>query len=213
MTADVTTTVPPDNPACTAERHTAKQDTYRQGCRCARTVAAHEAWRVRIRTDREAALAHHRATGQCGARTHDSRRAYSTMGCRCPLSKKLYDEWVDRKPKRVRRDPISEATDWRVVVGRSGLMMLLAGYPDEPTFGERMVADIRLTAIRVPDGPRISRPLTVIEIAERLGTADRSIHRMRRVRKQLRANRHLRRLRDVQRKAERVARAIERKRG
>lgn len=198
-----------DDVHCKAELHTPTNQSWRAGCRHPGAIAAHDRWKTARAAVRESALARWRLTGECAAANHDTRYAYSEHGCRCDLAVKLDRAWKARKPKvqRVRNEKMQTV---QLMVGHSSLMMLLAGVPDRPTMGEIMAADIRLQRVRVPNGPSRWRSLTVIEIAGRLGVADRTINRMRKERLRLRSDRHLRRLAEVRAKAERVQRAVQR---
>lgn len=195
---------------CTARRHSATNESWKIGCRCPGAVRVHLEWNAETGRRREAAIAAWHRTGECAAPSHDTRYAYMTHGCRCDLAIKLDREWKARKPKRTRvRSDTFETV--QLVVGRSSLMMLLAGYPDDPTPGEIMAADIRLQTVRAPNGPWRWRRLTVIEIAERLRVDERQIFRLRRERDRLRKARHRRRLSEVQRKVARAAAAPSRR--
>jgi hypothetical protein len=202
-------TIAPTNPQCRGELHSATEYAWTRRCRCKGALSAHEQAKARRREARRKVVAHFESTGECTASSHDSRRAYTDLGCRCPLAVKLNDAWVARKPKKTTRLELF-VDGRRLVVGRISLMMLMHGYPDNPTPGERIVASLKLSQRIVSDGPRTWRHLTRAEVGERIGVNDRTIYRYKRTVDKLRAERHLRRLADVQRKAERVQRAIER---
>jgi hypothetical protein len=200
---------------CKGRVHSATDFAWHEGCRHPGALAAHEEALAGNRRDRAAAIEHWRRTGECGARLHDSRRAYDKLGCRCELATKLQREWEHRKRTptgNVGRMPLYGASR-RLTVGRINLMLLLTGIQDQPTAGERAVAAHVLSRRIVSDGPYAWRHLHANEIGDRLGVTERTVHRYRRAFKTLRGERHLRRLADVRAKAERVARAIERGRG
>jgi hypothetical protein len=188
---------------CKARRHTATNDAYRHGCRCEPAIAAHQRHLDAVREERNEVFRTFYRTGECTARSHNTRHANHVFGCQCPRALELADQSLNRA---------SRATDHKIrklrpVVDQGNLLLLLAGVKDNPTAGEYMAADIRLQRVRVPDGPLLSRPLTTMEISERLGVHNRIIFRVRKDRLELRARRAERRLADVRAKAARVARA------
>jgi len=191
---------------CRGKWHADTDHAWRMGgCRCPGAVAAHEQARRHVRVSRADAVAHWKRTGECGASAHDTRSAFRKSGCRCPLARKLEEQCRESRTKDHRVN-LEHSKPRRPVVGRFNMLMLDAGYGfvDPPTLGEILVGDIHLSRISVVDGPWLTRKLTILEIAERLGTTDRMVYRVRRTRSQLRAERHLRRLGDVRAKAGRV---------
>jgi hypothetical protein len=80
-------------------------------------------------------------------------------------------------------------------VNRFNLSLLMSGFVDMPTRGERMVAVIRLTGRANTAGTGI---LTTGEIADRLGTTLANVQYQRERVRMLRSERTRRRLADVQ---------------
>jgi hypothetical protein len=232
MTIEMTAAVLlPDGARCRAARHASTNTAWREGCRHPAAVEAHRQWLVVNGGDRDKMLPPQLdAGGNCIAEKHDSCRAYR-RGCRCKRAIKLWEENHERRradPARVRRE-IEYATEWgremarnlrrtggryaidprrqwrggKMAVSRIGLLMMLSGYPDSPTRGERLAAAIRLqsTMTRTYWYER-PRPIYQSEIADRIGCTDQTVGRLLNgVRPELAASRAQRRLADVQWKA------------
>jgi hypothetical protein len=213
------------------------QNAWADGCRHPGAIEAHERWKADKRAGRDAAA--NWPAGQCLARSHGTLWAAQVNGCRHPEALRLLQEERERRAAldKVKRDRqysakywkqeqrVRRATggrlsrdprqDWRY--GKAGVssitvMMMLHGFPDAPTWAERMVAIIRLESQRVRD-ERTSRmrPLFDSEIGERIGCTDATVVRMRRERKRRRDDRSLRRLADAQWRAAHHAHGAERR--
>lgn len=96
-----------------------------------------------------------------------------------------------------------------MAVDRNNLWMLIHGVVDSPTMGEKLAAAIRLSSVLTSEAwYRKARPMSAAEIAERIGTSDATASRLMHENwPRLIAERHLRRLADVQWKAAIVAEA------
>jgi hypothetical protein len=205
-------------------------------------VQAHEEWKAkggrRSYRRREAAVD---AQGRCIAERHGTILAYID-GCRCPESvqkftarQARYRQARDRERdlrlaheafadgRRVKRltggrlqyDPRRpfRAGRWRV----DGVMVrALAGGArviGTPTHGDLLAAVARLEGWRVPNGPLRSRPATARQIAERIGSTERTVLRLREQRRRLATDRTARRLADARWRAAYVAAGVDRRAG
>lgn len=219
-----TTRLVPEVPTCTAYRHNGTESSWREGCRCPTTTAAHDkhnAERARERAEQRAAI---KATegSDCPAVIHHTLKAWS-VGCRHPESVRKHEDKLAREKvrsearrarERERREAAQatvQANPWRtpdMAVNRNNLWFLVRGFVDRPTTGERLAAVVILSQIPVANGLRRPRHLTNGEIAERIGVWDNRVIEYKNLRVQLREERHLRRLADVRQKAARVAASL-----
>lgn len=195
---------------CRAATH-ATEASWKDGCRHAAALIAHEEWKARRRDKRVAALAIWRATGQCAAERHIPTDYSYYGGCRCPETLAAYDRRHADSLSTLRKKfgTTAQTNRWRQgdrMVDRNNLFLLVHGFIDRPTGGERLAA----TAILMQRNGR-NGPLEPAEIAERIGvnphTIPSYVARMRR----LREERPLRKLADIRDKAARVAAAAGRK--
>lgn len=201
---------------CTAETHRPTNTAWQHGCRHSGALLAHEEFKARIRKQRSDALRGYRETGQCSARVHDTVGAYR-RGCRCDLAVKLYGASSDGRNIARLRQCVSEKLEnpWRQggnAVGRVNLWMLVHGFVDSPTKGERMAA-VAILSRRGTDLVGYGRKTGLLDnqqIAERIGINDTAVTEIRKRMAALRETRPQRRLADVRAKAMRVARATER---
>jgi hypothetical protein len=213
------------------------QNAWSHGCRHPAAIRAHEGW-----MDRKRALREEAATwpeGQCLARSHGTRYAAQVNGCRCPEALRAVQDEVDRRvavgkaararayaleyDREIRR--IQRATggrlsadprrEWRY--GKAGVssitvMMMLHGFPDNPTRAERMVAIIKLDGRMVRDEHTAQmRPMFKSEIGARIGCTEATVRRLRAERERRRDERTLRRLADAQWRAAHHAHGAERR--
>src|SRR3954467_2413345 len=152
------------------------QDGWNKGCRHPEAIQAHSEWLEARRAEREDAV--NWPEGQCLARRHGNRYAADIYGCRCPEALRGVQEERERRDaarneararayaveyarevQRIQRATGARLTadprrEWRY--GKAGVssitvMMMLHGFPDNPTRAERMVAIIRLEGQRVRD--------------------------------------------------------------
>jgi len=200
------------------------QNAWQKGCRHPGAVRAHEEWKERKRAEREAAADW--PEGQCLASSHGTLFAAEVNGCRCPEALRRMDEKrerharrkraarersyaleYEREVRRIRRatggrlsaDPRREWRYGKAGVSSITLMMMLHGFPDNPTRAERMVAIIKLDQQRVRDEHTARmRSMFKGEIAKRIGVTEATVRRLRAERERRRDERHLRRLADAQ---------------
>lgn len=217
-------------------RCSATQDGWNKGCRHPGAIQAHEEWLAARRADREDAV--NWPEGQCLARRHGTRYAADIYGCRCPeaLRKvkedrerrdaarnesraRAYATEYHRETQRVQRatggrlsaDPRREWRYGKAGVSSITVMMMLHGFPDNPTRGERMVAIIKLDDRMVRDEwTARMRPMLKSEIGARIGCTEATVRRLRAERERRRGERALRRLADAQWRAAHHARGAER---
>jgi hypothetical protein len=192
---------------CTAARHAGSNEAWRGGCRCPEALTAHSAWldRHRVRLNRLAPSAMG-GDGVCRAGLHDTVAAYQRHGCRCAEAVAAWDEdkrkrsLTKRKKRNIQlaeaawresaharrvtggRLSIDPRKPWRggkMAVGRINLWMLIHGFSDSPTMGERMVAIIllRQTWTRGAWFER-TRRMNGDEIAARIGVSPATAHRL-----------------------------------
>ena len=212
--------------ACAAERHGSSNEAWRKGCRCRDAMAAHDDWlrRRRMRNVDRLAPPAVDATGACLATQHDTVRAYQRNGCRCAAAVAAWKQDRDRRAlarrkgrnrelaelalldsMRVRRrtggrltaDPRKPWRGGRMAVGRVNLWMLIHGFKDKPTMGERIaaVALLSQTYAQVAwfETPRL---MTSSDIAARLDIAEGTAYRLIKKRRELAEQRAQRRLAD-----------------
>lgn len=209
------------------------QSAWNNGCRHLGAIAAHQVWLAAKKAQR--AVGATWPPGVCLAVSHNTLYAAQRNGCICPSAiakrdadrarkaeykrnrtrQRDYSREFERDRARVRRatggrldsDP---RRDWRY--GKAGVssitvMMLLHGFSDSPTRGERLAAIIRLDRERVRDEETARmRPMNITEIARRIGCAEPTVVRLRKMRVRLREQRHLRRLADARWRAAHHAR-------
>lgn len=215
----------------------ATHDAWRKGCRHPEAVRAHEEWKARKRAERAAAV--NWPEGQCLAASHGTLFAAEINGCRCPEALRLVDEKrirqagskrecrnreysveYEREQQRIRRatgDRLSAdpRREWRY--GKAGVssivvMMMLHGFPDNPTRAERMVAIIKLDGRMVRDEfTARMRPMLKGEIGARIGCTEATVRRLRVERERRRNERTQRRLADAQWRAAHHAHGAERR--
>lgn len=198
---------------CSAEHHAPTHNAWQHGCRHPGALIAHEQWKSKLRAERGAALRAHRETGACGAHVHDTVGAYR-RGCRCDLAVKLYHASHDGRQIARLREMGSVKLDnpWRqgkMAVSRINLWMLVRGFVDSPTVGERMAAVAILSrrgTTQVGIGGRDGF-LNNQEIGRRIGINDLAVIGIRKRMEALAESRTQRRLADVRAKAARVERA------
>jgi hypothetical protein len=213
------------------------QNAWSHGCRHPGAIEAHEGWKERKRALRAEAAA--RPKGQCLARSHGSRYAAEVNGCHCPESlhkvqsergrrnatrndarARAYATEYHREVQRIQRATGGRLTsdprrEWRY--GKAGVssitvMMLLHGFPDNPTRAERMVAIIKLDGRMVRDENTAKmRPMFKGEIGARIGCTEATVRRLRAERERRRDERTLRRLADAQWRAAHHAHGAERR--
>lgn len=228
----------PDGTPCRGKLHTSSNTAWRNGCRHPGAIEAHAQWLARNGGDRDRMMPPAvDADGNCIAEKHHSTRAYR-RGCRCAKAIEVWEASQQRRrdPDRVRRG-VAAASQWAreaqqakrrtggrlshdprrqwrggvMVVNRVNLMLLLSGFVDSPTRGEKLAAVARLRSTLTRDGwYEAPRPLMNSEIAARIGTTDQTVGRMIGMQQELAGNRALRRLADAQWKAAIVAAAVER---
>lgn len=194
---------------CPGRGHGPTNAAWSRGCRHLEAIVAHEEWKLRRKADIRTAVAHFQATGCCGAGIHGTVYAFA-HGCRCPEAISANGGNVFRvEQMRVKLRAPRKLNPWRegrMAVGRTNLWMLVHGFVDDPTLGERIAATAILSERGSCTGLYDSR-----EIADRIGVScPEVVNRYRKRIIELREQRHLRRLADVRDKAARVTRAIER---
>jgi hypothetical protein len=194
---------------CTNDRHGKSKGAWNRGCRCPGAIAAHDTDVGNRRTHKPAQVD---ADGNCIAVRHDSFAAYAMAGCRCPAAVARRDEVrAAEKARRVARrlkaaKPAGRFRGPHTRVDRYNLRLLLSGFVDQPTNGERMAA----VAILSQRGGRTGLYNTT-EIGQRIGVTAGGARQIQLRIEKLRELRPMRRLADVEWKAVRVARAQERK--
>jgi hypothetical protein len=213
------------------------QGAWTKGCRHPGAVRAHEQWMNERQALKEAAKGW--PAGQCLAPIHNTRWAAAVHACRCPgalravaldiqrrstLAKderaRAYALEYDREVRRIERatggrlsaDPRREWRYGKAGVSSITVMMMLHGFPDNPTRAERMVAIIKLDGRMVRDEHTAQmRPMFKSEIGARIGCTEATVRRLRAERERRRDERTLRRLADAQWRAAHHAHGAERR--
>jgi hypothetical protein len=195
--------------SCTNKRHGASKTAWNVGCRCPAAIKAHDEYEARRRVTLPAQVDEN---GRCVAAKHNSAAAYKEAGCRCPAAiarrEEVRQAVAIRNAERQARREIPRGR-WRAPnmrVNRISLQMLLAGFPDSPTVGEKNAAVAILSKRGGPTGLYNST-----EIAQRIGVDPNTVRSISARIKRLAETRAERRLADVKYKAKLVARAKERK--
>lgn len=212
--------------ACTAARHAGSNEAWRQGCRCPEALAAHNDWleRHRARGSNRLATPAVGADGVCRSELHGTVTAYQRHGCRCPEAVKAWCDDKHRRSNAKRRkrnielaeaawrehmrarrmtgdrlseDPRKPWRGGRMAINRISLWMLIHGYPDNPTMGERIAAVAMLSqtwaSVAWYEAPR---RMNGDEIARRIGVSEGTAYRLRKKCAELAAGRDRRRLAD-----------------
>jgi hypothetical protein len=210
----------PRDPAgnCTNDTHGITRGAYDRGCRCPAARAGRDAYVAARRVRMPAQVD---TDGNCTAARHDSDGAYLMAGCRCAVSIRRHAEVQlranERNARRRERDQAKaikadlQPGRFRgpnMRVDRTSLLMLLSGFVDSPTAGERIAA----VAILSQRGHRTGL-YDNTEIGQRIGVDRDSVRRIKARIKQLATLRTERRLADAKWKAVRVARARARRSG
>ena len=199
-------------PDCPATRHGASQHAWRRfRCRCPEAVAAHEAY---LRRDNEIRWARKngKPVGDCSSKTHrPTVKNYRDGGCRCPATVATWQRERGRQNARAEAErqrheaTIQRAADewanWRRV-STITVDLMVAGFPENPTRAERMVAVMWMLRLGYWDGPDIATRLHIEETEVDTARADPG---------RLRRRRTERRLAEVKAKALRNAYLAEKK--
>jgi hypothetical protein len=195
--------------ACTNKRHGASKTAWNVGCRCPAAIKAHDEYEARRRVTMPAQVDE---SGRCVAAKHGSAAAYKEAGCRCPTAVVRREEVRQavsiRNAARRARQAIPRGR-WRAPnmrVDRTNLRLLLSGFVDSPTVGEKNAA----VAILSKRGGRTGL-YNSTEIAQRIGVDPNTVRSISARIKRLAETRAERRLADVKYKARLVARAREKK--
>lgn len=203
---------PRTDPTCAAPTHGTQSAYKKNRCRCPEAIAAHQAVLERRRGDQPPKFrVVEEPRDGCDSDKHDTQAAYA-MGCRCPLALTRHERRLEvqreaRRRKRVSPDP---ALAWRgptTMVSRVNVLLLTAGFVDSPTTRERQLAIETLSRRGNRTGTGF---LGTEEISARLGISEGVCRALRSEYRLLAGQRTQRRLADVQSKAQRVARALER---
>lgn len=197
--------------ACRGREHGPHNTAWTKGCRCWDTLVAHEEWKAHRRVERIRALAVWRETGQCAAKRHTPTDNSYFGGCRCPATVAYFterhgDELALLHAKHAQAPVENVWRDGRMKVSRTNLWLLVRGFVDEPTYGERLAAAIILSQRHGPNGR-----LDPDEIGKRIGVHAHTVPGYFKRARELRDQRTQRRLADARDKAARVARALARR--
>jgi hypothetical protein len=204
-------------PVCTAARHAATEYAYSEGgCRCPGARTAHRAHLDRRRGRTRMQDPKVDEQGNCVAERHGPSEYAYRQGCRCPGSVAAYEAMRERDREIARAKHAEKAEreqaaadpreHWRgpdMRVNRTNLVLLLSGFVDRPTRGERIAAVHRLART----GNRFGTGLNDnVEIAARIGVSRETVRTLKAEIEGLRINRTQRRLADVRWRARRAAR-------
>lgn len=164
----------PDGDCDNGTRHGPTEAAHREGCRCPQALAAHADYLARRRTrdNRQAPPAPKAPDGSCTALGHGTESAYRRRGCRCEDAIKAYHTAKERARirhmrKRILTCQYDPRIPWRGPdhrVSRFNLLLLMGGFVDNPTLGERTVAALRLSRMPHRFGQWINTPDDVARI-------------------------------------------------
>jgi len=188
---------------CKNEFHGASDSAWRKGCRCPRAVAAHQVVIDTGRVHRQAVRQAGREAGKCLADQHGTETAL-TRGCICVTPAEVRKKAAPQ-PGRMTAGQRRQFNKFRgpaMRVDRWNLFLILHGIVDRPTRAERLAAVVQLSRRGNRAGTGL---MNSVEIGQRLGVDDATVHRARRLVIELREQRHVRRWLDAKHKAERVA--------
>lgn len=212
---------------CKGDYHTGSDAAWRHGCRHPEAVAAHRQWLTDHGGSGRQVPPAVDDDGNCVAVRHGTQGAYFKAGCRHPEALAAYEKYQARRKsaeqrKRDREQIMLWSQDarrakrmtggrlsydprriWRrgnMAVDRNNLLMLMHGFVDSPTMGEKLAAMNRLAGTMVAGESWCEKahPITKTEKAERLGISLTGLSALRRTQLRMIESRHLRRLADVQ---------------